>query len=106
MRDRDLQHPDITAAERTGYRRSRYRPRVFTTCDWCGRNINESDEYYYIHGEIICCDCKIECTRTENRRFCDWCGKTILDGDEYFDVHGEILCDECMSDCKRYAEAE
>ena len=55
-----LQHPDITAAERTGYPRQ---PRVFTTCDWCGTEIREGDEYYDIHGEILCAECVNECRK-------------------------------------------
>lgn len=57
-----LQHPDITAAERTGYPRHR-QPRVFTTCDWCGTEIQEGDEYYEIHGEILCAECVNECRK-------------------------------------------
>lgn len=63
MRDRDLQHPDITAVERTGYRRSRYRPRIFTTCDWCGKTILDGDEYFDVHGEILCDECMSDCRR-------------------------------------------
>ena len=57
-----LQHPDITAAERTGYPRGR-QPRVFTDCDWCGAEIQEGDEYYDIHGEILCAECVNECRK-------------------------------------------
>ena len=57
-----LQHPDVTAAERTGYPRS-LAPRVFTTCDWCGEDIRIGDDYYDVHGEILCCEC-VEACRT------------------------------------------
>ena len=58
-------HPDIRSVERTGYAHSvmRYRPRVYTTCDWCGRSIIEGDEYYDVHGEILCMECMTECRR-------------------------------------------
>ena len=70
MRDSDLQHPDITAAERTGYPRSfRFRPRKYTDCDWCGKSIIEGDEYYDVHGEILCMDCMSECRRYAMEEF-------------------------------------
>ena len=57
-------HPDIRSAERTGYPRVfRYSPRTYTTCDWCGKSIIEGDEYYDIHGEILCAECVNECRK-------------------------------------------
>lgn len=100
-----LQHPDITAAERTGYPRHR-QPRVFTTCDWCGSKIYEGDTYFDIHGLILCADCLIEGKREVNRNvYCDWCGTEIQDGDEYYEIHGEILCAECVNECRKEAGA-
>lgn len=55
-----LQHPDITAAERTGYPRG-MEPQIFTTCDWCGAEIRIGDDYYNIHGEILCTQCVDDC---------------------------------------------
>lgn len=60
-------HPDIRSAERTGYPRHsvmRYRPRKYTDCDWCGRSIIDGDEYYEVHGVILCVDCMTDCRRT------------------------------------------
>lgn len=58
MRDRDLQHPDITAAERTGYPN-----RIHTglSCDWCFGNIYDGEVYFDVHGEILCSDCMDDC---------------------------------------------
>ena len=55
-----MQHPDITAAERTGYPCNR-EPIGYLTCDWCGENIYLSEDYYDIHGEILCVECVNEC---------------------------------------------
>ena len=58
----NLQHPDITAAERTGFPR-RKQPATWMTCDWCGVTIRYGDEYFDIHGEIICFDCGTDCLK-------------------------------------------
>jgi len=55
-------HPDITAAERTGYPR-RIEPVSHLECDWCGQKICGGDEYFDIHGEILCFDCGTDCLR-------------------------------------------
>ena len=55
-------HPDIRAIERTGYAQSR--PPVFTTCDWCGEDIHYGDDYFEIHGEILCDVCVSDCHKT------------------------------------------
>ena len=55
-----MQHPDITSAELTGYPRG-HEPMIFTTCDWCGAEIQIGDDYYNIHGEILCCECVEDC---------------------------------------------
>lgn len=54
-------HPDIRAAERTGY--PVRRANVFTTCDWCGCTIWTGSKYYEIHGEILCEKCIEDCER-------------------------------------------
>lgn len=53
-------HPTIRNMERTGYPRG-CDPRPFTTCDWCGGDIHFGDDYFNIHGEILCCDCVEDC---------------------------------------------
>lgn len=55
-----MQHPMITAIEATGYPRG-MEERVFTTCDWCGADIVVGEDYYNIHGEILCCKCVEDC---------------------------------------------
>ena len=57
-----LQHPDITATERTGYPR-RHAPKVYCRCDWCDGEIRYGDEYFNIHGEILCFDCGTDCLK-------------------------------------------
>lgn len=59
-------HPTIRNMERTGYpchSVMRYRPRKYTDCDWCGTEIQDGDEYYEIHGEILCAECVNECRK-------------------------------------------
>jgi hypothetical protein len=48
----------IRRMERTGRPR-----RVFTTCDWCGGDICEGEEYYNIHGEVLCFACVQDCLK-------------------------------------------
>ena len=51
-------HPVIQNMERTGY------PRVIEpkhTCDWCGANIHTWDDFWNIHGEILCAKCVEDC---------------------------------------------
>ena len=52
----NLQHPDITAAERTGYPRGR-EPEVFAQCEYCGDDIYIGEDYYDIHGYKYCWHC-------------------------------------------------
>ena len=35
----------------------------WTTCDWCGGEIYHGEEYYEIHGEILCCACVNNCRK-------------------------------------------
>lgn len=53
MRDRDLQHPDITAAERTGYAFGK-EPKVFCYCEECGGEIYFGEDYYQIRDSCFC----------------------------------------------------
>ena len=53
-----MDHPVIRAMERNGYAK-----KTFTTCDWCGGDILEGDEYYNIHGEVLCFDCVQDCLK-------------------------------------------
>ena len=50
----NLQHPDITATERTGYPR---RMELFALCDECCDPIYIGDEYYEIRGYQFCSWC-------------------------------------------------
>ena len=60
--ERISDHPDIREIERTGYPR-RHDLRPFTSCDWCGADIHVGDEYYEIHGTVLCFDCVQDCLR-------------------------------------------
>lgn len=52
MSDRDLQHPDITAAERTGYPAGR--EPTWPVCPVCGE---ETDTFYKnADGVVVGCD--------------------------------------------------
>lgn len=55
MRDRDLEHPDISNALRTGYPREQ--PQL--VCDKCGEPI---DDDYYIMDDVwlLCQDCMLD----------------------------------------------
>lgn len=53
-------HPDIRAAERTGYAYGK-EPKGYLTCDWCGGEIYLGTDYYEIQGETICSECVDEC---------------------------------------------
>lgn len=55
-------HPVIRSMEATGYP-TRERPPIWNTCDWCGGQIYDGDEYFDIHGEIICFDCATDCLK-------------------------------------------
>lgn len=68
MSDWNLQHPDITAAERTGYALGN-EPHDYLECDWCGGFIYLGTEYYDIHGEILCASCVEDCKKEHER---DW----------------------------------
>jgi len=52
--DRDLQHPDITAAEATGYPDGYYRPVV--TCAYCHQEISWHDDRI-IGQDVVCQEC-------------------------------------------------
>lgn len=47
-------HPDIVAAERTGYPRGHREP---PKCKWCGKELSCSDPVYYIDGDWCCEEC-------------------------------------------------
>lgn len=57
MRD----HPDIEAAERTGYQ---HKPKVFAYCEECGGEIYVGENYYEIRDMVFCPWC-IETMRKE-----------------------------------------
>ena len=52
-------HPTIRRTERTGYS---FVPRALT-CDWCDCEISGTDDYYEIHGEILCEECVEDCRK-------------------------------------------
>ena len=56
--DRDLQHPDIAAAERTGYP-DRYHSKHSVVCSDCGFTAPEDgdDSFYRWEGDVICGEC-------------------------------------------------
>lgn len=55
--DRDLEHPDVSAIERTGYARG-HEPLVFCACSECGEPIYFGDRAMLLRGwGWICEDC-------------------------------------------------
>ena len=61
MNDYKLEHPDVTAAERTGYARG-HEPLVFCSCSECGEPIYYGDYAVRVTGfGWICTDCVNDC---------------------------------------------
>lgn len=56
----DIEHPDITAMERTGYP-TFVDDDAYIYCDQCGRLIKRGESYYNVFGHDICCDCLGDC---------------------------------------------
>ena len=57
MNDKDLEHPDITAAQRTGYPQ-RVRAKVAAFCSDCGAPIFPGERFLRIRGwGCLCQDC-------------------------------------------------
>ena len=54
--DLNLEHPDITAALRTGYP-SYYEGHHRIYCGECGRSLDESEVYEDQYHEFLCRDC-------------------------------------------------
>ncbi len=54
--ERTLQHPDVSAAERTGYARGGA-PRTAFRCDACGEDVYVGDSYYALCGRRFCRRC-------------------------------------------------
>lgn len=54
--ERDLQHPDIAEAERTGYPRGDA-PKAAFPCDECGGEIFVGESYYALGGRRFCRAC-------------------------------------------------
>lgn len=55
MRDRDLEHPDISSALRTGYPSEQHQ----LVCDKCGEPI-DYDYYVMDDGWLLCQDCMLD----------------------------------------------
>lgn len=53
----NVEHPDITAMERTGYPTFMDDDYSHIYCDHCGRALEHDERYYHIRGENICLDC-------------------------------------------------
>lgn len=53
---RNLQHPDVSAAERTGYARGRTQETAFR-CDGCGKEIYVGEGCFDVCGERLCRRC-------------------------------------------------
>lgn len=68
MRDRDLEHPDITAAIRTGYPK-RAEPEVPYYCGECGEEIDEDEDIY--SDRLYDCLCE-DCLKLLHRRLRAW----------------------------------
>ena len=59
MRDRDLEHPDISNALRTGYPSEQHQ----LVCDKCGEPI-DYDYYVMDDGWLLCQDCMLAVSYT------------------------------------------
>lgn len=55
-RNRNLQHPEITEIERSGYPR-RYSDEDAETCPWCTGDFVDGERVYFVKGEYICESC-------------------------------------------------
>lgn len=51
----DIQHPEITWAEKTGY--SSWNQPVLHYCEECGKCLEDEDEYEDINHEYLCESC-------------------------------------------------
>ena len=56
MRDMDLEHPDITAALKTGYPQRKSTVYV-PCCDMCHEPVTNAEWYFAYGDEIICGNC-------------------------------------------------
>lgn len=57
MNDCDLEHPDVSAAQRTGYARG-HEPKALYTCCECGEPIYVGDYALHVYGwGWMCHDC-------------------------------------------------
>lgn len=55
--DRDLEHPDVSAIERTGYARG-HEPKVYAFCSQCGEPIRVGDLFLRVwHFDCLCERC-------------------------------------------------
>ena len=52
----NLQHPDVTAAERTGYAPGRA-PAAAFRCDECGEDVRVGEAYYEVGARRYCRRC-------------------------------------------------
>lgn len=43
--------------------RNERRPKVVFDCDWCGKGIEDGEDYFYINGERVCEDCVNDCKK-------------------------------------------
>lgn len=57
----NIEHPDITSMERTGYPTFMDENDSYIYCDQCGRAIERGESYYHVFSHDICCDCLGEC---------------------------------------------
>ena len=68
MRDRDLEHPDITAAMRYGYP-TRNESEVPMFCENCGAEIDEDDDFYSDGSYDCMCE---DCLKSLHRKVRAW----------------------------------
>lgn len=110
-----------------------YEESSVTTCDMCGCDIYEGDDYYAMYDVDVCNNCCIDYSRqhamlatpdgnsvlvgdveTKEDRIlvghCEYCGHPIYAGDDYYDFDGDIVCENCnvdyMYESKTTAERE
>lgn len=57
MHDRNLQHPEITRALRTGYPRPEIRPAAAPVCQLCGYAVRPGELYGACDGKVLCGSC-------------------------------------------------